>query len=172
MTPQQFIGKWQHNTLTERAGAQAHFLDLCELLGVDKPGDPDNYCFERGAKKTGAGRGWADVWKRNHFAWEYKAPGVKLEPALKQLMMYALALDNPPLLVVSNRLVIEIHTHFTGRPSEVHTIQIEDIGTPANLQKLKWLFSDPEQFKPQITRRAITIQAARLFGDLAWAMQR
>ena len=172
MTPQQFIGKWQHNTLTERAGAQAHFLDLCELLGVDKPGDPDNYCFERGAKKTGAGRGWADVWKRNHFAWEYKAPGVKLEPALKQLMMYALALDNPPLLVVSNRLVIEIHTRFTGRPSEVHTIQIEDIGTPANLQKLKWLFSDPEQFKPQITRRAITIQAARLFGDLAWAMQR
>ena len=100
MTPQQFIQKWQHNSLTERAGAQAHFLDLCELLGVDKPADPDNYCFERGAKKTGAGRGWSDVWKRGHFAWEYKAPGVKLEPALKQLMMYALALDNPPLLVV------------------------------------------------------------------------
>ena len=72
---------------------------------------------------------------------------------------------------MSNRLVIEIHTHFTGRPSETHTILIADIGTPANLQKLKWLFSDPEQFKPQITRSAITIQAARLFGDLAWAMQ-
>ena len=171
MTPQQFIEKWQHNTLTERAGAQAHFLDLCELLGVDKPGDPDSYCFERGAKKTGAGRGWADVWKRNSFAWEYKAPGVKLEPALKQLMMYALALDNPPLLVVSDRLIIEIHTHFTGRPSETHTILIAGIGTPANLQKLKWLFTDPDQFKPQITRSAITIQAARLFGDLAWSMQ-
>lgn len=51
MTPQQFIDKWQHNTLTERAGAQAHFLDLCELLGVDKPDSPDTYCFERGVKK-------------------------------------------------------------------------------------------------------------------------
>ena len=171
MTPQQFIQKWQHNTLTERAGAQAHFLDLCELLGVDKPDHPDTYCFERGAKKTGAGRGWADVWKRSHFAWEYKAPGVKLEPALKQLMMYALALDNPPLLVVSDRLIIQIHTHFTGRPSEVHTILIADVEKPANLQKLKWLFTDPEQFKPQLTRSAITIQAARLFGDLAWSMQ-
>ena len=171
MTPQQFIQKWQHNTLTERAGAQAHFLDLCELSGVDKPDNPDTYCFERGAKKPGAGRGWADVWKRSHFAWEYKSPGVKLESALKQLMMYALALDNPPLLVVSDRLIIQIHTHFTGHPSEVHTILIADMDQPANLQKLKWLFTDPEQFKPQLTRSAITIQAARLFGDLAWSMQ-
>ena len=171
MTPQQFIQKWQHNTLTERAGAQAHFLDLCELSGVDKPDNPDTYCFERGAKKTGAGRGWADVWKRSHFAWEYKSPGVKLESALKQLMMYALALDNPPLLVVSDRLIIQIHTHFTGHPSEVHTILIADMDQPANLQKLKWLFADPEQFKPQLTRSAITIQAARLFGDLACSMQ-
>ena len=64
MTPAKFIALWQSNKLTERAGAQAHFGDLCELLGVDKPRDPDNYCFERGAKKSGGGDGWADVWKR------------------------------------------------------------------------------------------------------------
>ena len=174
MTPQQFIQKWRGNTLSERAGAQAHFLDLCELLGVEKPGYPDQgeeYCFERGATKTGAGRGWADVWKRGFFGWEYKGPGAKLEPALKQLMMYALALDNPPLLVVSDRLVIQIHTHFTGRPSQIHTVLIDDIGLPENLEKLRWLFTDPEQFKPRITRSAITIQAAKLFGDVARAMQ-
>ncbi len=61
MTPADFIHKWQDNKLSERAGAQAHFLDLCDLLGMEKPADPDNYCFERGAKRTGAGRGWAAV---------------------------------------------------------------------------------------------------------------
>lgn len=171
MTPSDFIAKWQDNKLSERAGAQPHFLDLCDLLGMEKPSDPDNYCFERGAKRTGAGRGWADVWKRHSFAWEYKAPGANLEAALKQLMTYALALDNPPLLVVSDRLRIEIHTHFTGTPSEVHTIALADIGTPENLQKLRWLFIKPDAFKPERTRTAITLQAAKLIGDLAWRMQ-
>ena len=72
MSPAEFIAKWKDNKLSERAGAQAHFLDLCELLAVDKPNDPDNNCFERGAKKTGSlsGKtGWADVWKRHCFAW-------------------------------------------------------------------------------------------------------
>ncbi|MCA3003569.1 MAG: class I SAM-dependent DNA methyltransferase [Rhodocyclaceae bacterium] len=171
MTPADFTAKWRDNKLSERAGAQAHFLDLCEVLGVEKPSDPDNYCFERGAKRTGAGRGWADVWMRHNFAWEYKAPNANLETALKQLMTYALALDNPPLLVVSDRLRIEIHTHFTGTPSELHTIALADIGTPENLQKLRWLFTDPEKFKPQRTRAAITLQAAKLIGDLAWQLQ-
>lgn len=62
MTPQTFIAKWQAGgsadaLSSERAGAQAHFHDLCELLGVNKPADPDNYCFERGAHRTGAGHG-------------------------------------------------------------------------------------------------------------------
>ena len=174
MTPEQFIAKWRHNSLSERAGAQAHFLDLCELLGVDKPGNPnenDNYCFERGAKRTGAGRGWADVWKRGHFAWEYKAPRARLDAALRQLMTYALALDNPPLLVVSDRLVIEIHTHFTSAPSATQTILLASIGSPENLQRLKWLFTEPERFKPERTRTAITKQAAELFADLAQILE-
>jgi hypothetical protein len=50
MTPEQFIATWQGNPLTERAGAQAHFDDLCDLLGVAKPRDPENYCFERGGR--------------------------------------------------------------------------------------------------------------------------
>ncbi|MFN3612810.1 type IIL restriction-modification enzyme MmeI, partial [Tepidimonas sp.] len=110
MTAAEFIAKWRNNALSERAGAQSFFLDLCALLGVPTPDDPDNYCFERGAARTGAGHGWADVWMRNHFAWENKAPGRNLADALKQLMTYALALDNPPLLVVSDRALIQIHT--------------------------------------------------------------
>jgi hypothetical protein len=167
MRPHEFIHTWQNNALSERAGAQAHFLDLCELLAVEKPTDPDNYCFERGATRTGAGHGWADVWKRGCFAWEYKAPGADLSKALKQLMTYALALDNPPLLVVSDRGLIQIHTHFTGTPSEIHTIALADIGLPENLQKLRWLFSEPDKFRPAKTTIAVTEEAAQRMGEVA-----
>lgn len=167
MTPNDFITKWKNNPLSERAGAQAYFLDLCDLLEVEKPNDPDNYCFERGATRTGAGHGWADVWKRNCFAWENKAPGKDLSAALKQLMSYALALDNPPLLVVCDRHLIQIHTHFTGAPSETHTIRLQDIGTPENLQKLHWLFNEPDRFRPSRTTLAVTAEAASRVGALA-----
>ena len=82
MTPQAFIAYWQHNKITERAGAQQHFNDLCELLDQEKPRDAENYTFEHGAKILG-GQGWADVWKRGCFAWEYKAHGKDLNAALK-----------------------------------------------------------------------------------------
>ena len=138
MQAQEFIRKWSPGSpaheLNERAGARAHFIDLCRSLGVPEPGDPETYCFERGVAKTGGAvartDGFADVWLRGHFAWEYKAPGRSLELALKQLMMYALPLENPPLLVVSDRQRIEIHTHFTGRPSEKHVLLLEDFGRP------------------------------------------
>ena len=35
MTPHQFIAKWRNVELKERSAAQAHFLDLCRLLGID-----------------------------------------------------------------------------------------------------------------------------------------
>ncbi|MCP5278804.1 MAG: class I SAM-dependent DNA methyltransferase [Thiobacillus sp.] len=167
MTPQDFIARWQGSPLSERAGAQAYFLDLCDMLGVDKPNDPDNYCFERGATRTGAGHGWADVWKRGCFAWENKAPGRDLGAALKQLMTYALALDNPPLLVVCDREIIQIHTHFTGTPSEVHTILLADIGLPDNLDKLRRLFQAPNGFRPDRSTFAVTEEAAARMGAIA-----
>ncbi|MCK9987542.1 MAG: hypothetical protein AzoDbin1_04014 [Azoarcus sp.] len=170
LTPEQFIKTWKDNPLSERAGSQAFFLDLCAMLGVDAPNDPDSYCFERGATRTGAGHGWADVWKRGHFGWENKGPGGDLAGALRQLMTYALALDNPPLLVVSNRALTEIHTHFTGTPSETYTIRIEDIGTPENLQRLRWLFTDPEKFRPGRTVLDVTAAAAGRFADIAKSM--
>ena len=168
MTPQAFIAKWRDNSLTERAGAQAHFEDMCALLEVTPPREEGVYQYERGLIKiSSASQGWADVWKRGCFAWEYKAPDKDLGAALKQLMVYALALDNPPLLVVSDRKRIEIHTHFTGTPSEVHEILLENIGQPENLQKLRWLFESPERFKPRTTTYAVTEEAARKMGKLA-----
>src|SRR5712691_1944827 len=92
MTPQQFISKWQRANLSERSAAQQHFLDLCELLGQPKPAaaDPDGawYTFERGVHKTGGGDGWADVWMKGHFAWEYKRKRRSLLDAYQQLLRY------------------------------------------------------------------------------------
>ena len=171
MTPEKFLALWENNKLTERAGAQAHFNDLCDLLGVEKPRDPDNYCFERGAAKSGGGNGWADVWKRGHFGWENKKPGRDLDAALKQLTDYALKLDNPPLLVVCDRKRIIIHTAFSGYPDEPREICIEDIGKPENLQILQWVFTDPEKLRPVKSNAAITADAAGHFADLAAGMR-
>lgn len=169
MTAAEFIAKWHNNPLKERASYQLHFLDLCELVGAEKPSPQteNTYCFERGASRTGAGHGWADVWKQGYFAFEYKANGKNLETALKQLMTYALALDNPPLLVVCDTDIIQIHTHFTGTPSEVHTIALADIGQHDNLNKLKALFTQPDYFRPKVTTHAVTIEAANRLGKIA-----
>ncbi|MBP5990495.1 MAG: class I SAM-dependent DNA methyltransferase [Piscinibacter sp.] len=175
MQASDFIRKWgpqgTAHELNERAGAQAHFIDLCRVLGMPEPADPENYCFERGLTKTGSAGartdGFADVWLRGHFAWEYKAPGKSLEGALKQLMMYALPLENPPLLVVSDRLRIEIHTHFTGTPSEKHVFALDEMGRPEVQQRLRALWTDPEAFRPRRSNRDITEEAARTFAGTA-----
>ncbi|MFA7382395.1 MAG: DNA methyltransferase [Desulfurivibrionaceae bacterium] len=171
MTPEQFIALWKDNKLSERGGAQGHFDDLCDLLGVDKPRDPENYCFERGAKKTGGGDGWADVWKRGYFGWENKKPGRDLNAALKQLSDYALQLDNPPLLVVSDRERIIIHTAFTGYPDQPREIRIEELTDPATRQLLRWVFTEPEKLRPEKSTAAITGEAAGQFAGLAQAMR-
>ena len=106
MTPNDFITKWRASELKERSASQEHFIDLCRLLGEPTPADADptgeTYCFERGARRDAGGDGWADVWKRHHFAWEYKGRRANLDAAFNQLRQYALALENPPLLIVSD----------------------------------------------------------------------
>ena len=89
MTPQEFMAKWGPGGpayyLNEEQGAQSHFLDLCEVLGVPKPGTKADYLFEEVGDVIGGRKGYADVFMRNHFAWENKAPGKSLDTALKQL---------------------------------------------------------------------------------------
>lgn len=85
MTPAAFAKKWTGSTRTERAAAQEHFIDLCRMLGVPTPNEADptgeRYAFEKGTDKVGGGGGFADVWKRDHFAWEYKGKRKNLEAA-------------------------------------------------------------------------------------------
>jgi type II restriction/modification system DNA methylase subunit YeeA len=170
LTPQQFTAKWTASTLKERSAAQEHFIDLCRVLDEPTPAQADPhgewFCFERGAKKTGGGDGWADVWRRHHFAWEYKGKHKDLDTAFAQLQRYAIALENPPLLVVSDMDRIEIHTNFTNTVQEKHVIPISALSGD-NLKKLKCLFADPDALKPGKTKAAITEEAAQRFASLA-----
>lgn len=176
MTPEAFISKWSQSTTRERAASQEHFIDLCRLLEERTPNDADPegswYAFEKGTEKTGAGRGWADVWKRGCFGWEYKGKGRDLNKALQQLQLYALALESPPLLIVSDIETIEIHTAFQNAVQEVHTIRLADLATPEARQKLRWAFSEPERLRPTRTRLQITEEAAGKFAGLAFELRK
>ena len=175
MTPDRFVAKWTGVTLKERSAAQEHFRDLCRLLDEPTPAEADPtgawYCFEKGAKKAGGGDGWADVWKRACYGWEYKGPGKDLQKAFRQLQLYTPALEYPPLLIVSDIARIVIHTAFTGTVPEIHQINLEDLLDPAQRRRLKWAFSDPERLRPGRTTAHLTEAAAGRFGDLAQVLR-
>jgi type II restriction/modification system DNA methylase subunit YeeA len=166
-----FIARWRAVDLTERAAAQSHFHDLCNLLGEEAPAaaDPkgERYAFEKGATKTTGGEGGADVWKQGCFGWEYKSKGKDLKAAYAQLQGYAPALENPPLLVVCDLARFEIHTNWTNTVSHTYEIALDDLPDPRKLRWLKWAFIDPEQLKPGLTRQTLTEQAAAEFARLA-----
>ena len=175
MTPYEFIAKWQASTLTERSASHQHFLDLCDLLDEPKPADADpsgeTYCFERGARKDSGGDGWADVWKRHHFAWEYKGKRANLDAAFEQLRQYALALENPPLLIVSDMLRFRIRTNWTNSVSQTHEFNLDDLADAATRDRLKWAFSNPERLRPGETRQSLTERVAASFASVAQALR-
>ena len=175
MTPGEFIAKWRASELKESSAAQEHFIDLCRLLGEPTPveDDPtgDRYCFERGVRKDTGGDGWADVWKRHHFAWEYKGKRANLDAAFNQLRQYALALENPPLLIVSDMARFRIRTNWTNSVSVTHEFTLEDLTDAANRDTLKWAMSEPERLKPGESRQALTERAAATFAALAQSLR-
>lgn len=61
------------------------------------------------------------------MGWEAKGTGRSLEKAYEQLKMYADALQNPPLLVVSDLQQIVIHTNFTSTVKQVHRITVDEL---------------------------------------------
>ena len=175
MIPGEFIAKWHASELKERSAAQEHFIDLCRLLGEPTPAeaDPtgDHYCFERGAAKDSGGGGWADVWKRHCFAWEYKGKHANLDVAFDQLRQYALTLENPPLLIVSDMRRFRIRTNWTNSVSKTHEFGLDDLVDAAVRDKLKWAMSDPERLRPGETRQTLTERAAKTFAELAQSLR-
>jgi len=143
------------------------------MLDVPTPNEADPtgdwYAFEKGAEKTIGGDGFADVWQRGHFAWEYKGKHKDLKAAYQQLLQYREALENPPLLVVCDLDRFEIHTNFTNTTAVVHCFDLERLLTdPAEpLSLLRAVMQHPEELRPGTTRDELTAKAARQFASLA-----
>ena len=175
MTPHAFITKWRASELKERSASQEHFIDLCRLLGEPTPAEADpvgeTYCFERGARKDTGGDGWADVWKRHCFAWEYKGRRADLDAAFDQLRQYSLALENPPLLIVSDMVRFRIRTNWTNSVSKTHEFELDDLADAATRDRLKWAFSSPDRLRPGETRQSLTERVAAAFASVAQALR-
>jgi len=171
LTPQDFVSKWKRVTAREKQTYQEHFIDLCHLAGHQTPNDYDptgtRFGFEMGAAKTSGGQGWADVAKLGYFGWEYKAKDADLDKAYEQLLRYREALQNPPLLIVSDINNIIIRTNYTNLPTRTFTLTLDDLLKPENIKILKTVFTNPEQLKPQVTVESVTREAAAHFSRLA-----
>jgi type II restriction/modification system DNA methylase subunit YeeA len=171
MNVQDFINKWRRVELTERSASQQHFLDLCEVFEHPKPAEADAsgewFTFERGALKQGGGRGWADVWKRGFFGWEYKGKHRNLSAAYDQLLRYRESLENPPLLVTCDMERVVVHTNFTATVNRTHEVRLEEMGEPHNLEVLRAVFHSPERLRPEATVAGVTRDVAERLGGLA-----
>jgi type II restriction/modification system DNA methylase subunit YeeA len=179
LTVAAFVQRWKINSQSERAGAQSHFIDLCDLLGEKHPAASDStgerYAFEKFVGKARGGKGFADVWLRDHFAWEYKGKHKNLEKAYEQLNDYREELGNPPLLVVCDLERFEVHTNFTATSPRVYAFSLDDLNRNhvtatcplPPLDVLRALFGDYNVLRPERTDAQVTQEAAKLFSRLA-----
>jgi hypothetical protein len=179
----EFVTRWKASTLSERAAAQSHFIDLCDVLHQPHPAaaDPigDAFTFEKHVSQTKGGKGFADVWKRGYFGWEYKGKHKDLKAAYLQLNDYREDLENPPLLVVCDQDLFEVHTNFTGTRPHVYRFTLDDLlsNVPTAscaippLEVLKDAFTDPEQLRPERAAARVTEAVAGEFAKLATSLE-
>ena len=175
MTPLEFILKWRRSRGQEAAGAQEWFIDLCRVVGHGTPNELDPmqswFTFERSLREASGRAGRADVYKQGYFAWEFKGLHRDLNDAYAQLQRYREALNNPPILAVSDFQTIEIHTNFTNKVSVVHTIPLSELDEPDNVELLRNVFNEPLKLEPQITPDDVTRETADIFAEIAISMR-
>jgi hypothetical protein len=121
--------------------------------------------------------GFADVWKRGYFGWEYKGKHKDLNVAYQQLLKYREDLDDPPLLVVCDLELFEVHTNFTGTAKQVYRFSLDDLlknqatadcNVPP-IEVLRALFNAPARLRPDRSSADVTEMAAREFATRAEA---
>ncbi len=188
MTPATFKAKWGKFTGKESAAYQEHFNDLCRVLGVPTPieADPtgeDSFCFQKHvvkdaelfaigddgkiAETADSERGFADVWKSECFAWEYKGPKEDLEKAYKQLLRYRESLLNPPLLIVCDFNRYIVRTNFNGAVQDTHTFKNADIDSPEAIRILRAALTNPDELRPKQTTAEVTEKLAKQIAEIA-----
>jgi len=174
MNPAAFRAKWSKVALRELQAYQEHFHNLCQLVGHPTPAEADptgtTFCYQKGASKQSGGEGWADVWKRHHFAIEYKGKGKDLDAAYRQLLQYRADLENPPLLIVTDFDRILIRTNFDRSRVATYEITLATVEELRSLEILRAAFFDPDALRPEKVVLSVTQEAARRLGELAQSL--
>src|SRR6266702_1787872 len=191
MTFAEFKRKWRRYRGKESPAYQEHFSDLCRLLGQPTPAEADptgseSFCFQKRVVKDAEllfelreeaepaepnERGFADVWKKGCFAWEYKGKKKNLDDAYKQLLRYRESLLNPPLLVVCDFDRYIVRTNFSGTVQEAHEFTNDQVDRPEHVKILRAVFSDPDYLKPQRTTAQVTLNLAGTIAEVAKSLQ-
>jgi len=149
------------------------------MLGESHPAAADavgeRYTFEKPVSRTSGGKGFADVWLRDHFAWEYKGKHKDLAAAYRQLNDYREDLLNPPLLVVSDMNCFEVHTNFGKTKKRIYKFDLRDLERNQitadcplpPLEVLNALYRDTDRLRPERTDAFVTQEAAKIFARMA-----
>ena len=178
-----FIERWKASALSERAASHSHFIDSCEVLRQPHPAAADQtgdtFTFEKHVSTLEDGKGFADVWKRGFFGWEYKGKHKSLNAAYAQLVRYQGDLENPPLLVTCDQNRFEVHTNFTGTRPLVYNFTLDDLLSSAPtpncalqpLEVLRAVFTNPELLRPEAAQVRVTEHVAEEFAKLADSLE-
>lgn len=194
-----FIERWQGVTATELATAQSFVMELCELLEVPKPHptSEQDYMFERpvtfahGDGSSSAGR--IDCYRRGHFVLEAKklkagrhTKGFDdgLLRARAQGEGYARALPvsegRPPfVIVVDVGTVLEVYAEFSRSGGTYvpfpdprsHRIALADLAQPANLERLRLIWTDPAALDPARISAKVTREVSQQLAKLARSLE-
>ena len=197
---ERLIAKWKGVSASELSTSQSFLIDLCELLGVDRPHATaeQDYMFERpltfqhadGSKSAGR----VDLYRRGAFVLESKklkagAHTRGFDEAMlrahSQAQNYARALPaaegRPPFLVVvdvGHR--IELYSEFSRSGGSYvpfpdprsHRIALDDLRKPEILERLRRLWLDPLSLDPSREAARVTRQIAAQLADLAKSLER
>lgn len=194
-----FITRWTTTTASELATAQTFVMDLCELLGVDKPhatADQD-YMFERPLKEAHSdGRlsdRRVDCYKRGHFILEAKKLKAghhtkgyddALLRAHAQAQNYARALPahegRPPFIVVVDvGKVIQLFAEFSRSGGNYtpfpdprsHQIKLDDLRDEKIRQRLRLLWTEPMALDPSRANAQVTREVASVLAGVAKSLE-
>ena len=169
MRPEEFIAKWRDTEFGERQGSQEMFADICRLVGHPTPGEfGDSQAFTFEKRVPG---GFADAYLEERFGWEFKGSDADLDDAMNQLLRYQVHLKTPPLLIVSSFRTIRVRTNFPGMETVLHEIPVAALDRTENLDKLRWAFHAPDEFRPDRSVDTVTKETADLFQAIVEDME-
>jgi hypothetical protein len=196
---EKFIQRWDGVTASELATAQSFVIDLCELLGVDKPHATaeQDYMFERPLKEAHGDGSQSDrrvdCYKRSHFILEAKklkqgnhTKGYDdaLLRAHAQAQNYARALPaeegRPPfIMVVDVGNVIQLFSEFSRSGGNYipfpdprsHQIKLHDLRDEKVRKRLRQIWTEPMALDPSRANAQVTREVATVLASVAKSLE-